>query len=534
MIPRRGNYYFIASNAEKDCSKLDMVKDLGSFILLLLLGVSDLTTGLSTTDINACPKHISRKKPDGQIHSVLEMSCCPNFMEVENRCLACPAGYFGQNCSVPCLPGTYGQQCKLECKCTGGKLCDPKAGCKCKAGYSGEKCDKECSTGFYGPSCIYNCKCSETSVCNTKTGECTCDRGWIGKHCDDKCASGYYGFACANRCSCSANHQCNHVTGDCHCETGKQGSHCNETCDAGKYGMGCLKICSCQDCNPEDGVCQPIDNDGISVGIIVGVVVGILVLVVSLFIIVLKCRTNSSDRHQLQQKKRGDCSSNYYEDIDDYAEIPDSKLHPNYPYSYADSNDVKPPIKERIPTTKRKTNQYLSLTEAQRLSKLSSISGELKSHGGSTDYLNPYTGLLKDAKCASYQDINKEKPERKSSSESIQSESGYVKIASGTTAIKDKNSRQCNDYTDAPPSTRYSNGSDLDRLTTESRIEKGISIESGYYLKMNSTLKREAQTEADKRTLNIDDKGSQKNVFLPKITVSSQSGSTETLNIKNQ
>lgn len=58
MIPRRGNYYFIASNAEKDCSKLDMVKDLGSFILLLLLGVSDLTTGLSTTDINACPKHI--------------------------------------------------------------------------------------------------------------------------------------------------------------------------------------------------------------------------------------------------------------------------------------------------------------------------------------------------------------------------------------------------------------------------------------------------------------------------------------------
>lgn len=55
---------------------------------------------------------------------------------------ACPAGYFGQNCSVPCLPDTYGQQCKLECKCTGGKLCDPKAGCKCKAGYSGEKCDK--------------------------------------------------------------------------------------------------------------------------------------------------------------------------------------------------------------------------------------------------------------------------------------------------------------------------------------------------------------------------------------------------------
>lgn len=273
---------------------------------------------------------------------------------------------------------------------------------------------------------------------------------------------------------------------------------------------------------------------GISVGIIVGVVVGILVLVVSLFIIVLKCRTNSRNRQQLQQKKRGDCSSNFYEDIDDYAEIPDSKLHPNYPYSYADSNDVKPPIKERIPTTKRKTNQYLSLTEAQRLSKLSATSGELKSHGGSTDYLNPYTGLLKDAKCDSYQDINKETKERKSSCESIQSESGYVKIASGTTETKDGNKRQCNDYTDAPPSTRYSNGSDLDRLTTESRIEKGISIQSGYYLKMNSTLKREAQTEADKPTLNIDDKGSQKNAFLPKITVSSQSGSTETLNIKNQ
>lgn len=26
-------------------------------------------------------------KPDGKYHKVLEMTCCPDFMEVDNRCL---------------------------------------------------------------------------------------------------------------------------------------------------------------------------------------------------------------------------------------------------------------------------------------------------------------------------------------------------------------------------------------------------------------------------------------------------------------
>ncbi|CAC5357943.1 Cell death abnormality protein 1 [Mytilus coruscus] len=656
---------------------------------------SDLTTGLSTTEKNACPRYIRRQKPNGQYHAVLEMTCCPNFMEVDNRCLACPAGQYGQNCSEPCLPGRYGQQCKLECNCLTDR-CDPKTGCKCKAGYTGANCDKvcpdgyygmdckyicdcsensdcdpetglcnchigyegrtcnencrdqfygqncshhcscpnqqpchhvrghclcpkgfkentvrkdarcvegkcdpkdgkctcspgysgrlcnencpqnsfgdgcnstctcdtnsrchpvtgeclcdpgfngkdcskKCSAGFYGPGCIYNCKCSRTSVCNSQTGKCTCDRGWTGEYCDHKCAFGFYGIGCVNRCSCSANHQCHHMTGDCHCEPGKQGSYCNETCDAGKYGMACLKICSCSNCNPVDGVCQQmhIDNDDkATVGMAVGIVVGILVLVGSLLlIIVLKRNKNSRARQQLHQKKRGEVSSNHYEDIDDYAEIPDSKLLPNYPFIYADSTDVKPPIKERQPTTKRKkTNHYLSLTDAQRLSKLSASSGDMKSHGGSTDYLNPYTGLLKDAKCASYQEISKETKERKSNSESIQSESGYVKLSSGTSKTKDSNKRQWNDYTDELPSIRYSNGSDLDRITMESRNDSRSSIQSGY-LKMNSSLKRKSETEAGKSTRYMDDKGSQNSVFLPKITISSHNGDIETLNIKNQ
>ncbi|XP_076106734.1 uncharacterized protein LOC143075255 isoform X1 [Mytilus galloprovincialis] len=679
-----------------------MVKDLCSFILLLSLIVSSFTAGLSTTEQNACPRYIRRMKPDGQYHRVLEMTCCPDYMEVDNKCIACPAGHFGQNCSVPCLDGKYGQQCKLTCNCT-RDLCDPKTGCKCKAGYTGAHCDKECpdgyygmdcqsvckcsehsdcdhetghcschigyegrfchdicrdqfygqecsrncscpnqvpchhvtghclcpkgfkgnncdercpvgtfggdclgtcnciegtcdpkdgqctcnpgysgrlcnencpensfgsgcnstctcdthsrchpvtgeclcqpgfhgkdcsktcSVGSYGPGCIYTCKCSRTSVCNTQTGECACDRGWTGLICDHKCSSGYYGAGCLQRCGCLENQHCQHVTGDCQCEAGKHGLHCNETCGAGTYGIDCAQRCSCQHCSSVDGGCQQMhasNDDKSTVGISVGIVVGILVLVgCLLLIVVLKRRKRMSAKQELQKMKRDDFSSNHYEDIDTYAEIPDSKLLPNYPYSYADSTDVKPPIKERQPTTKRTRNIYLSVTDAQRFSKLSVSSGDIKSNGDSSDYLNPYTGLIRDVKCASYQEINKMTKERKSSNES---ESGYVKPASGAAKTNDGSNRQCNDYIDAKSSIRLNNGSDLDMITKKGRNESESSIQSGY-LKMNSSLKKKSETDADYSTMDIDENGSLNSVFLPKITISSQNGSTETLNIR--
>lgn len=273
--------------------------------------------------------------------------------------------------------------------------------------------------------------------------------------------------------------------------------------------------------------------DKSTVGISVGIVVGILVLVgCLLFIIVMKRRKSMTAVHELQKMRRDDFSSNHYEDIDTYAEIPDSKLLPNYPYSYADSTDVKPPIKERQPTTKRTRNIYLSVTDAQRFSKLSVSSGDIKSNGDSSDYLNPYTGLLRDAKCASYQEINKVTKERKSSNES---ESGYVKpasaAASGAAKANDSNNRHCNDYIDAKSSIRQTNDNDLDMITKKSRNESESSIQSGY-LKMNSSLKKKSETDADYSTMDIDENGSLNSVFLPKITISNQTGSTETLNIR--
>ncbi|XP_063448972.1 multiple epidermal growth factor-like domains protein 10 isoform X2 [Mytilus trossulus] len=672
------------------------------YLLMLILSFCEEHVQTILIGDNLCGKKYRRMKPDGQYHRVLEMTCCPDYMEVDNKCIACPAGHFGQNCSVPCLDGKYGQQCKLTCNCT-RDLCDPKIGCKCKAGFTGVHCHKECpdgyygmdcqsickcseksdcdhetgycrchigyegrfchdicrdqfygqdcslncscpnqvpchhvtghclcpkgfrgdncdercpvgtfggnclgtcncvegtcdpkngqctcnpgysgrlcnencpqnsfgigcnstctcdtnsrchpvtgeclcqpgfygkdcrktcSAGSYGHGCIYTCKCSRTSVCNTQTGECTCDRGWTGVICDHKCSSGYYGAGCLQRCGCLENQHCHHVTGDCQCETGKRGLHCNETCDAGTYGIDCAERCNCQHCSSVDGVCQQMhasNDDKSTVGISVGIVAGILVLVgCLLFIIVLKRRNSMTAVHELQKMRRDDFSSNHYEDIDTYAEIQDSKLLPNYPYSYADSTEVKPPIKERQPTSKRARNIYLSVTDAQRFSKLSVSSGDIKSQCESSDYLNPYTGLIRDAKCASYQEINKVTKERNASNES---ESGYVKPVSGTAKTNDINNRHCNDYIDAKSSIRQTNDDDPDIVTKKIRNESDSSIQSGY-LKMNSSLKKKSETEADYSIMDMDDKDSLNSVFLPKITISSQNGSTETLNIK--
>ncbi|CAG2224434.1 unnamed protein product [Mytilus edulis] len=467
-------------------------------------------------------------KPDGQYHRVLEMTCCPDYMErVLQAILTEPA------CHVSTV--NDGQQCKLTCNCT-RDLCDSKTGCKnVKQVIQEHFRDKECPDGYYGMDCQSICKCSEHSDCDHETGHyvdviLVMKADFVMTHAvqdpmglavytpvnvperqyatlrlvsahviedGSECSSGYYGAGCLQRCGCLENQHCHHVTGDCQCEAGKKGLHCNENKS--------------------------------TVGISVGIVVGILVLVgCLLLIVVLKRRKRMSAIQDLQKMKRDDFSSNHYEDIDTYAEIPDSKLLPNYPYSYADSTDVKPPIKERQPTTKRTRNIYLSVTDAQRFSKLSVSSGDIKSNGDSSDYLNPYTGLIRDVKCASYQEINKVTKERNLSNES---DSGYVKPASGAAKSNDINNRQCNDYIDAKSSIRHNNDNDLDMITKKSRNESESSIQSGY-LKMNSSLKKKSETDADYSTMDMDENGSLNSVFLPKITISSQNGSTETLNIR--
>ncbi|OPL33887.1 LOW QUALITY PROTEIN: multiple 10 epidermal growth factor-like domains protein, partial [Mytilus galloprovincialis] len=498
---------------------------------------------------------------------------CPNQVpchHVTGHCL-CPKGFKGDNCDERCPVGTFGGNCLGTCNCIEG-TCDPKDGqCTCSPGYFdyATKIVHKTRLGLdvirpalatpildvirlLGNVCVSLGFTEKTAAkhavqdpmglavytpVNVPKRQYATLRLVSARVIEDgsECSSGYYGAGCLQRCGCLENQHCHHVTGDCQCEAGKKGLHCNETCDAGTYGIDCAERCSCQHCSSVDGVCQQMhasNDDKSTVGISVGIVAGILVLVgCLLFIIVLKRRKSMTAVHELQKMRRDDFSSNHYEDIDTYAEIPDSKLLPNYPYSYADSTDVKPPIKDRQPTTKRTRNIYLSVTDAQRFSKLSVSSGDIKSNGDSSDYLNPYTGLIREAKCASYQEINNVTKERNLSNESNQSESGYVKPSTGAAKSNDSNKRQCNDFIDAKSSSRHNNDNNLDMNTTKSRNESESSIQSGY-LKMNSSLKKKSETDADYSTMDIDENVSLNSVFLPKITISSQSGSTETLNIR--
>ncbi|CAC5357941.1 unnamed protein product [Mytilus coruscus] len=142
------------------------------YLSMVFISLCEKHVKTTLTGINTCGNYKLRQKPDGRYHKVLEMTCCPDFMEVDNRCLDCPQNSFGNGCNSTCT-------------CDTNSRCHPVTGeCLCEPGFNGKDCSKECSAGFYGPSCIYECKCSRTSVCNTQTGECTCDRGWIGKYCD--------------------------------------------------------------------------------------------------------------------------------------------------------------------------------------------------------------------------------------------------------------------------------------------------------------------------------------------------------------
>ena len=131
----------------------------------------------------------------------------------------------------------------------------------------------------------------------------------------------------------------------------------------------------------------------------------------------LKCLQDS------KHNQAHDDDSIHYEDIEDYAEIPESKMIQNYPYSYADADSVAPPVKPREPTRTKATNPYLSLPDANRLSKLTAGSEE-KSGRKNKDLSKDFTYLLRKNKCESHQGFDKD---RIGSTVSVESISGYLK-----------------------------------------------------------------------------------------------------------
>ncbi|XP_062606758.1 scavenger receptor class F member 1-like [Saccostrea cucullata] len=45
-----------------------------------------------------------------------------------NKCVACPVGFYSTNCSRTCRYPNFGYECQNKCRCK-QSLCDPKNGC---------------------------------------------------------------------------------------------------------------------------------------------------------------------------------------------------------------------------------------------------------------------------------------------------------------------------------------------------------------------------------------------------------------------
>ncbi|CAC5396936.1 MEGF10_11 [Mytilus coruscus] len=247
-ITKEKRYRFIAKNV----------------VFLICVYVDTINcTPLNLTDQNICPRRVAIRS-----HSVNEtqliIECCPDYVNQNGKCQACPAGKYGKDCSLPCMPNYHGVQCKKLCNCVDYKKCDPVHACVCNTGYTGSECSDACPSGRYGVNCSEECFCEHEAQCDTVTGDCLCSAGWLGDHCTSACPAGTYGVNCKEECFCAHDAECDPVTGGCLCTAGWYGDHCTKGCPMGKFGKNCSEICACLDveqcdvltgqciqCNPE-------------------------------------------------------------------------------------------------------------------------------------------------------------------------------------------------------------------------------------------------------------------------------------------
>ncbi|XP_076105947.1 uncharacterized protein LOC143074324 [Mytilus galloprovincialis] len=214
-------------------------------------------TSLNLTDPNVCPKRVTVGQSVNETQWIIE--CCPDFVNKNGKCQACPAGKFGKDCLQTCMTNYYGVQCKQNCTCADNQKCDPVRGCICFTGFTGSECLKACPSGSYGVNCGEKCLCGYNSKCDPVTGDCLCSTGWFGVHCTKACPSGTYGVNCKEECFCAHDADCNPITGDCLCPEGRFGPHCTKDCPNGKFGRNCRRICACSDdeqCNAVTGECS--------------------------------------------------------------------------------------------------------------------------------------------------------------------------------------------------------------------------------------------------------------------------------------
>ncbi|CAG2244700.1 unnamed protein product [Mytilus edulis] len=127
------------------------------FLFVAFVGTTNCTS-LNSTDPNVCPKRVNVGQSVNQTQWIIE--CCPNFVNQNGKCQACPSG-------------TYGEQCSKECICANDADCDPVSGdCLCSVGWFGDHCTKVCPTGKFGKNCNGTCACSNVEQCDVQTGKC--------------------------------------------------------------------------------------------------------------------------------------------------------------------------------------------------------------------------------------------------------------------------------------------------------------------------------------------------------------------------
>ncbi|CAG2222704.1 unnamed protein product [Mytilus edulis] len=149
---------------------------------------------LNLTGPNACPRiQFIRRNSGYQRQLVLE--CCPDYVNTNGNCQACPSGRYGVNC-------------KEKCFCAHESECDPVTGdCLCTAGCV--------SIRTYGVNCSEECFCANDAKCDHVTGVCLCPAGWFGDYCTIGCPKGKYGIHCRMICVCPEAEQCDVRTGEC-------------------------------------------------------------------------------------------------------------------------------------------------------------------------------------------------------------------------------------------------------------------------------------------------------------------------------
>uniref|UniRef100_A0A2C9M397 Laminin EGF-like domain-containing protein n=1 Tax=Biomphalaria glabrata TaxID=6526 RepID=A0A2C9M397_BIOGL len=158
------------------------------------------------------------------------------------QCLACHAGFIGDDCNTICSPGTYGNHCDSNCSSHCLNNCNNIDGqCSpCKPGYQNLHCDQECIPKKYGPGCSLNCSFNcRDNLCDPVSGRCyQCPSDRYGDFCDE-CEIGYYGILCENNCSVHCERsRCNRLDGSCSsCTPGYMGPKCDQDSDNDSNGM---------------------------------------------------------------------------------------------------------------------------------------------------------------------------------------------------------------------------------------------------------------------------------------------------------